>query len=952
MEVDGELVTELGTRVDPKRQQVRVDGIPVWINPNHVTLALNKPRKVLSTMDDPKGRFTLRDIVGDKYERIFHMGRLDYDSEGLILMTNDGELSQHVMHPRYEVAKTYIATLEGRISGTVCRRLVSQGVQLDDGWIKLDHCAILDSSRDTTLVKVVLHSGKNRVVRRIFGAVGFPVKRLVRTQIGPIKLGDIKPGSYRVLSQTEVRSLSKEVGLSIRVAIDGPAGVGKSSTSKALARYFGFAYLDTGAMYRACAWWCMRQSIDLDAEQVDEQLVTETVGEFFTEGHFDISVDPADPKVLADGEDISDAIRASEVSSHVSKVSNIIPVRHVLIAAQRAYIAREAAEDSFSGGAGIVAEGRDITTVVAPDAEVRVLLTAREEVRQARRTGQAVKGVGGEDVAARDRADSKVTSFLEAADGVITVDNSDMDFDETLAVLVRMVEDAIEEQEYERYAANLTGYELDEGDEALIDGSAFDDRSETYTPKAVGVLAIVGRPNVGKSTLVNRVLGRRAAVVEDTPGVTRDRVSYDAEWAGTDFKLVDTGGWEADVEGIDSAIASQAQIAVQLADAVVLVVDGQVGMTATDERIVKMLRASGKPVTLAVNKVDDRESEYMAAEFWKLGLGEPYPISAMHGRGVGDLLDAALDNLKKAEKTSGFLTPSHLRRVALVGRPNVGKSSLLNQLAHEQRAVVHDMAGTTRDPVDEIVNVDGEDWLFIDTAGIKRRLHKVSGADYYSSLRTQAAIERAELALVLFDASQPISDSVPEGHEPGRGRRTCNRAGVQQVGRDGRVRQAASGTPVDHRIRPCDLGAAREPVGQDRLAYEPSGLGHAQGVGVLGSARAHRQAQRVPGPRAGRAPASAAGRQAAAHPVRHAGLEPPAAVRDLRHRVPGARLPPVSGTLAARGVRLRGHPDPDLGEHPREEAPQVAPGPRDAPRFGLHEFRGKLSSCAKAQFGP
>ena len=224
---------------------------------------------------------------------------------------------------------------------------------------------------------------------------------------------------------------------------------------------------------------------------------------------------------MADGEDISDAIRASEVSSHVSKVSNIIPVRHVLIAAQRAYIAREAAEDSFSGGAGVVAEGRDITTVVAPDAEVRVLLTAREEVRQARRTGQASKGVGGEDVAARDRADSNVTSFLEAADGVMTVDNSDMDFDETLAVLVRMVEDAIEEQEYERYAANLTGYELDEGDEALIDGSAFDDRSDTYTPKAVGVLAIVGRPNVGKSTLVNRVLGRRAAVVEDTPGVTR-----------------------------------------------------------------------------------------------------------------------------------------------------------------------------------------------------------------------------------------------------------------------------------------------------------------------------------------------------------------------------------------------------------------------------------------------
>lgn len=213
VEVDGELVTELGTRVDPHKQQVRVDGSRVRVNPNHVTLALNKPRKVLSAMDDRKGRYTLRDIVGDKYERIFHMGRLDYDSEGLILMTNDGELSQHVMHPKYEVEKTYVATLEGKISGTVCRRLVTTGVQLDDGWIKLDHCAIIDSSRDHTMVKVVLHSGKNRIVRRIFGSIGFPVKRLVRTQIGPIKLGDLKPGSYRVLSQTEVRSLSKEVGL-------------------------------------------------------------------------------------------------------------------------------------------------------------------------------------------------------------------------------------------------------------------------------------------------------------------------------------------------------------------------------------------------------------------------------------------------------------------------------------------------------------------------------------------------------------------------------------------------------------------------------------------------------------------------------------------------------------------------------------------------------------------
>ena len=221
---------------------------------------------------------------------------------------------------------------------------------------------------------------------------------------------------------------------------------------------------------------------------------------------------------------------------------------------------------------------------------------------------------------------------------------------------------------------------------------------------------------------------------------------------------------------------------------------------------------------------------------------------------MGDLLDAALDNLKKAEKTSGFLTPSHLRRVALVGRPNVGKSSLLNQLAHEQRAVVHDMAGTTRDPVDEIVNVDGEDWLFIDTAGIKRRLHKVSGADYYSSLRTQAAIERAELALVLFDASQPISDQdlkvMSQAVDAGRAIVLVFNKWDAMDEFDKQRLERLWITEFDR----VTWGAAREPVGQDRLAYEPSGLGHAQGVGVLGPARAHRQAQRVPGPRAGRAP--------------------------------------------------------------------------------------------------
>lgn len=213
VEVDGSLVTELGTRVFPQRQHILVDGSRVKLNDHHVTLALNKPRRVLSAMDDPKGRWTLRDIIGDGYERIFHMGRLDYDSEGLILMTDDGELAQHVMHPRYEIEKTYVVTVQGKMNGSVARRLVTQGVHLKDGWVRFDHATVLQANREHSMVRVTLHSGKNRIVRRMMEAVGYPVTRLTRTQIGPIRLGEIRPGSYRILSATEVKSLEKEVGL-------------------------------------------------------------------------------------------------------------------------------------------------------------------------------------------------------------------------------------------------------------------------------------------------------------------------------------------------------------------------------------------------------------------------------------------------------------------------------------------------------------------------------------------------------------------------------------------------------------------------------------------------------------------------------------------------------------------------------------------------------------------
>ncbi len=271
------------------------------------------------------------------------------------------------------------------------------------------------------------------------------------------------------------------------------------------------------------------------------------------------------------------------------------------------------------------------------------------------------------------------------------------------------------------------------------------------------VLAVVGRPNVGKSTLVNRILGRREAVVQDVPGVTRDRVSYDANWNGRAFTVVDTGGWDPDARGLAERIAAQAEVAVSVADAVLFVVDATVGITDADEAVVRILRRSGKPVVLAANKVDDLRGEAEAASLWNLGLGEPYSVSALHGRGSGDMLDAILDALPETPDMDDVAEMGP-RRIAIVGKPNVGKSSLLNKLAREDRVVVDDVAGTTVDPVDELVELGGRTWRFIDTAGIRKRVKEASGHEYYASLRTGAAIERAEVCVAVIDASQPLSE--------------------------------------------------------------------------------------------------------------------------------------------------------------------------------------------------
>lgn len=303
----------------------------------------------------------------------------------------------------------------------------------------------------------------------------------------------------------------------------------------------------------------------------------------------------------------------------------------------------------------------------------------------------------------------------------------------------------------------LHGYDLAEEDYALLDSP--DDAPELADPyENLPVLAIIGRPNVGKSTLVNRILGRRAAVVQDVPGVTRDRVSYPGEWAGKHFMVVDTGGWDVDVAGMDAAVAAQAEFALSLADAAIVVVDSTVGATHTDDEIVRLVRRAKTPVVLVANKVDSPMHEADAAALWNLGLGQPYPISALHGRGVGDALDAAVALLPEKGSGRDYGADRSVRRIAILGRPNVGKSSLLNTLAGEERVVVHDEAGTTRDPVDELVEIGGDPFILVDTAGIRRRVHQTRGADFYASLRTQAALEKAELALVLIDASQTLSE--------------------------------------------------------------------------------------------------------------------------------------------------------------------------------------------------
>ena len=269
-------------------------------------------------------------------------------------------------------------------------------------------------------------------------------------------------------------------------------------------------------------------------------------------------------------------------------------------------------------------------------------------------------------------------------------------------------------------------------------------------------IAVVGRPNVGKSTFFNRVLGQRLAIVEDQPGVTRDRHFAEAEWAGRHFYLVDTGGLVTDEdEPMTAAIREQVMVAIQEADVLVFVVDGKVGPHPMDENIADVLRKSGRPVVLVVNKMDRLPNETAHAEFWSLGLGEPHPVSAVSGKGSGDVLDAIVAELPPAPEAEPATDDAI--RVAVIGKPNVGKSSFINRILNEERLVVSPIAGTTRDAIDTPLRYHGRRIVFVDTAGLRRQARLKEDVEFYSTLRTERAIEQADICVLLIDATEEIS---------------------------------------------------------------------------------------------------------------------------------------------------------------------------------------------------
>ncbi|EAE4138024.1 ribosome biogenesis GTPase Der [Listeria monocytogenes] len=269
------------------------------------------------------------------------------------------------------------------------------------------------------------------------------------------------------------------------------------------------------------------------------------------------------------------------------------------------------------------------------------------------------------------------------------------------------------------------------------------------------VVAIVGRPNVGKSTIFNRIVGERVSIVEDVPGVTRDRIYNSAEWLGKEFNIIDTGGIDLSDEPFLEQIRAQAEIAIDEADVIIFITNGREGVTDADEQVAKILYWSNKPIVLAINKVDNPEMRDQVYDFYSLGFGEPYPISGSHGLGLGDMLDAVRAHFPKEEEEE---YPDDTVKFSLIGRPNVGKSSILNALLGEDRVIVSDIAGTTRDAIDTTYTFDGQDYVMIDTAGMRKRGKVYESTEKYSVLRAMRAIERSDVVLVVINAEEGIRE--------------------------------------------------------------------------------------------------------------------------------------------------------------------------------------------------
>jgi GTPase len=516
--------------------------------------------------------------------------------------------------------------------------------------------------------------------------------------------GDVLPA--RVVGE-DVRARARR----LVITLDGPAGSGKSSVAAAVARLLDTHHLDTGAIYRAITLACQEASVDLADGAACGRIAA------------GVDVTRVAGRTHLDGRDVEDVIRADAVSGAVSTVSAHAEVRAALLGHQRALASQ-----------GAVVEGRDIGTVVLPDADLKVFLTASSEERARRRADQLGR-VDVEELRAtierRDALDaSREVAPLRAADDAWVLDTTDIPFEDVVAII-------------EHRALDLARQRLEE---------------ERSRPRLLPRVAIVGRPNVGKSTLVNRVLRSRVTIVEAEPGVTRDRTEHVTRWEGAEFVLIDTGGWEQTTVGpLGAEVVRQTENAIATADVVVQIVDGLVSVLDDDERVARALRRSGARTLLAVNKMDREIDAAAVGQYIRLGLGDPMAISARNGRGVEALLDAVVAALPEEGRPDGVLVAAPgTPHIVIVGRPNVGKSSLFNRLIGDDRAIVHDAPHTTRDAIDTLVQLDGKDLVFVDTAGMRRRYRSGEDLEQYAVDRTRAAIERSDVALFLIDAGEPI----------------------------------------------------------------------------------------------------------------------------------------------------------------------------------------------------